>query len=227
MSKRDFAVVGLGRFGSSICRTLRGLGYDVLGIDSDMARVQAMRPLVTDAVQLDATDPEALRSVNIISYEAVVVAIGVDLESSILATLVLKELGVRRVLAKAGNAAQQRVLSKVGADIVMFPEEDAGYRLAHSLVYPAINDFIDLGEDYLLLDVSVKPEWVGKMLGELGMSAAVSRINKGGEYVGLQVQLLRRGKRLITLPEPSVRLEEGDVLALVGTHEDLEGLIRK
>jgi len=130
------------------------------------------------------------------------------------------------VLAKAGNTTQQRVLQKVGADVVVFPEEEGGYRLAHSLVYPAINDFIDLGEDYLILDVSVKPEWVGRMIGELGMSAAVSRINKGGEYVGLQVQLLRRGKRLINLPEPDVRLEEGDVLALVGTHEDLGVLIR-
>jgi trk system potassium uptake protein TrkA len=227
MSSRDFAVIGLGRFGASISQTLRALGYDVLGIDRDMARVQAMRSLVTDAVQLDSTDADALRTVNITAYDAVVVAIGVDLESSILTTLVLKELGVKRVLAKAGNTTQQRVLQKVGADVVVFPEEDGGYRLAHSLVYPAINDFIDLGEDYLILDVSVKPEWVGRMIGELGMSAAVSRLNKGAEYVGLQVQLLRRGKRLINLPEPDVRLEAGDVLALVGTHEDLGVLLKK
>ena len=226
MAKRDFAVIGLGRFGASICQTLQALGYDVLGIDRDMALVQQMRPLVTDAVQLDATDQEALRSVNIGAYDAVVVAIGGDLESSILATLVLKELGVKRVLAKAGNAMQQRVLAKVGADLVMFPEEDAGYRLAHSLVYPTINDFIDLGEDYLILEGSVRPEWVGHTLGEIGMGADYSRIEEGGEYKGLQVHLLRRGKRLINLPGPDTRLEEGDVLALVGTHQDLKVLIR-
>jgi trk system potassium uptake protein TrkA len=151
--------------------------------------------------------------------------LGADLESSILATLVLKELGVKRVLAKAGNTLQQRVLTKVGADLVMFPEEDAGYRLAHSLVYPAINDFIDLGEDYLILEGNVRPEWVGRTLGEIGMGVAYSRIGEG-EYQGLQVQLLRRGKRLISLPGPDVRLEAGDVLALVGTHQDLEVLVR-
>src|SRR5215203_528011 len=104
MPSKDFAVIGLGRFGTSICQTLRALGHDVLGIDSDMAVVQAMRPFVTDAVQLDATDPEALRKIDVASYNAVVVAIGVDLESSIMATLVLKDLGVKRVLAKAINA---------------------------------------------------------------------------------------------------------------------------
>jgi trk system potassium uptake protein len=223
---RDFAVIGLGRFGSSICRTLRALGYDVLGIDRDMSAVQALRPVVTDAVQLDSTDVEALRSINIVGYSAVVVAIGVDLESSILTTLALKELGVKRLLAKAGTATQQRVLQRVGADMVILPEEDAGYRLAHTLVYPAINDFIDLGEDYLILDVNVRDEWIGRTLADLGMGANYSRIGGGGEYEGLQVQLLRRGKSLISLPGPDVRLQAGDVLAVVGTHDDLGALIR-
>src|SRR5687767_8412895 len=130
MAGRDFVVIGLGRFGSSICRTLRALGHDVLGIDEDMARVRELRPFVTDAV---------------------VVAIGANQESSILVTLVLKELGVRRVVAKANTSLQQRVLAKVGADLVVFPEADAGYHVAHSLIYPAISDFIELGEDYLIL----------------------------------------------------------------------------
>jgi trk system potassium uptake protein len=225
MSK-DFAVIGLGRFGSSICRTLRALGYDVLGIDREMSSVQALRPILTDAVQLDSTDVEALRSINIVGYSAVVVAIGVDLESSILTTLALKELGVKRLLAKAGTETQQRVLQRVGADMVILPEEDAGYRLAHTLVYPAINDFIDLGEDYLILDVNVRDEWVGRTLADLGIGAHYSRIGGGGEYEGLQVQLLRRGKSLISLPGPDVRLQAGDVLALVGTHDDLGALLR-
>src|SRR5688500_17171674 len=224
MPTHDFAVVGLGRFGTSICRTLRALGHEVLAIDSNKEKVQQMRPVATDAVQLDASDPEALRAINITEYGAVVVAIGVDLESSILVTMVLKELGVTRVLAKAGNEMQRRVLSKVGADVVVFPEEDGGYRLAHSLVYPVINDFIDLGEDYLILDVSVKPEWTGHTLEELRLVTLSSRIGIGSEYAGLQVQLVRRGRRLINMPGHEFRVEEGDVLAVVGTHRDLGAL---
>ena len=226
MAKGDFAVIGLGRFGSAICRTLRALGHDVLGIDTDMELVQHMRPVVTDAVQADATDMDALRGLDVASYDAVVVAIGTDFESAILATMALKELGVARVLAKAGTAVEQQVLSRVGADLVVFPEDDAGYRVAHNLVYPNINDFLDLGEDYLILEVSVKPEWVGRTPADLGMPTGSSRVGPGGEYSGLQIQLLRRGKRLISLPDPEMPFEHGDVLALVGTHRDLVGLLR-
>src|SRR5688500_18759152 len=110
----DFAVIGLGRFGTSICGTLRALGHNVLAIERDKDRVQRMRPVATDAVQLNATDPDALKAINIPGYNAVVVAIGVDVESSILVTMLLKEMGVKRVFAKAVNTMQQRVLSKVG-----------------------------------------------------------------------------------------------------------------
>jgi len=220
---KDFAVIGLGRFGSSICRTLRELGHDVLGIDSNMEEVREMRPFVTDAVQLDATDEEALRGIGITDYTAVVVAIGVHLENSILVTLLLKEMGVRRVLAKASTALQHRVLSKVGADMVIFPEDDAGYRLAHTLIYPAISDFIDLGEDFLILEVETRPEWAGRTLTELSMAGNAAR-GDSGDYQGLQVQIIRRGKQLICTPGPDERLKSGDVLAVVGTHKDLEKL---
>jgi trk system potassium uptake protein TrkA len=226
MAKGDFAVIGLGRFGSAISRTLRALGHDVLGIDTDMELVQHMRPFLTDAVQADATDVEALRGLDIASYDAVVVAIGTDFESAILATMGLKELGVARVLAKAGTAIEQKVLSKLGADLVVFPEDDAGYRVAHSMVYPNMNDFVDLGEDYLVLEVSVKPEWVGRSPADLGIPASSSRVGPNAEYAGLQIQLLRRGKRLIVLPDPGLPLEAGDVMALVGTHRDLARLLR-
>jgi trk system potassium uptake protein TrkA len=226
MARGDFAVIGLGRFGSSISRTLRALGHDVLGIDMDMDLVQRMRPMLTDAVQADATDLDALRGLDIASYDAVVVAIGTDFESQILATMALKELGVARVLAKAGTAIEQRVLERIGADLVVFPEDDAGYRVAHNMVYPNINDFVDLGEDFLILEVSVKPEWVGRTPSDLGFPSSSSRVGPGAEYAGLQIQLLRRGKRLIVLPDPELPLEAGDVLALVGTHRDLAGLVR-
>jgi trk system potassium uptake protein TrkA len=191
-----------------------------------MDLVQRMRPVVTDAVQADATDIEALRGLDVASYDAVVVAIGTDFQSAILATMALKELGVGRVMAKAGTATEQQVLSKIGADPVVFPEDDAGYRVAHNLVYPNINDFLDLGEDYLILEVSVKPEWVGRTPAELGMPTGTSRVGQGGSSSTLQIQLLRRGKRLISLPDPEMPLEQGDVLALVGTHRDLVGLLR-
>jgi trk system potassium uptake protein TrkA len=185
--------------------------------------VREIRPFVTDAVQLDATDEEALRGIGITDYNAVVVAIGVHLENSILVTLLLKELGVKRVLAKASTALQHRVLSKVGADMVIFPEDDAGYRLAHTLIYPAISDFIDLGEDFLILEVETRPEWTGKTLTELGMAGNIKR-GEQGDYQGLQVQIIRRGKQLICTPRPDERLQAGDVLAVVGKHKDLERL---
>ena len=226
MAKGDYAVIGLGRFGTAISRTLRALGHDVLGIDMDMDLVQRMRPLLTDAVQADATDVDALRGLDIASYDAVVVAIGTDFDNAILATMALKELGVARVLAKAGTAVEQKVLSRVGADIVVFPEDDAGYRVAHNMVYPNINDFVDLGEDFLILEVSVKQEWVGRTPADLGFPSSSSRVGPGAELAGLQIQLLRRGKRLIVLPDPELPFEAGDVLALVGTHRDLVGLLR-
>ena len=120
MPGKDFAVIGLGRFGSSICRTLRELGHDVLGIDESLARVQEMRAYVTDAVQVDATDPEVLRGIGITEYNAVVVAIGADLESSILVTVVLKELGVRRVVYVACDPGS---LARDAAGLV-----EAGYK---------------------------------------------------------------------------------------------------
>ena len=222
---KDFAVIGLGRFGSSICRTLHDLGHDVLGIDEDAARVQEMRPYLTDAVQLDATNEDALRSIGITGYTAVVVAIGVDLENSILVTLLLKELGVKRVVAKAINSLQQRVLRRMGADLVVFPEEDAGYQVAHSLVYPAIDAFIDLGEDFLILQMTTRPDWVGKSLADLNLAGQASADPRPG-YSGLQVQVLRRAHRLVCQPGPGERLQSGDVLAVLGTHRDLERLLR-
>ncbi len=140
MSVREFAVIGLGRFGSSVARTLASLGHSVLGVDRDAGRVQALAGELTHVVEADAASEEVLRALGLRNMDTVVVAISSDIESSILITLMLKELGVPRVVAKAATELHGKVLARVGADRVIFPERDMGVRVAHSLVTERVLD---------------------------------------------------------------------------------------
>jgi voltage-gated potassium channel Kch len=145
---KQVAVIGLGRFGSSVARTLAESGCEVLAVDVDEARVKAIADYVTDAVRANALDEEALRSLGLRNFEVVVVAIGHEVEASILTTVLLKEMGVPKIVAKAQDDLHGRVLQKVGADIVVFPERDMGVRLAHTLISRNVIDEIQLSTDY-------------------------------------------------------------------------------
>lgn len=155
MKTQQFAVIGLGRFGSSLAQELMELGYEVLGIDKNEEVVEDISELVTHAVVADATDEEVLRSLGIRNFDCCIVAIGDDIQTSILTAILLKELGVKTVVAKAISVLHGRALDKLGIDRVVYPERDMGIRVAHQLVTPNLLDYIELSNDYSIVEMKV------------------------------------------------------------------------
>ena len=166
---RQFAVIGLGRFGTSVARTLFHLGQEVLAIDVDQERLRYVSEEVTSTAIANSTDANALKNLGIRNFDVVVVAIGEDVQAGIMTTLLLKEQGVPFVVAKALNKMQGRVLEKVGADRVVYPERDMGKRVAHNLVCNNLIDYIDIAAGYRLEEVGA-PKWMfGKTLGQMDL----------------------------------------------------------
>lgn len=206
-------MIGLGRFGASVAATLYKHGQEVLAVDSSEERVQEMAHQVTHAVQADATDEQAMRAVGIRNVDVVVVAIG-ETEASILATSVVKSLGVPLVVAKALSDLHGRVLERVGADRVVYPERDMGVRVAHNLVSGNLIDYIELAPGYSIVEVAAKEPFVGRSLRELDFRA---------KY-GITILAIRRGDRVLVSPSPDSGIEPGDVLVAMGEDERLEEL---
>lgn len=213
---RQFAVIGLGRFGQSVAITLARMGYEVLAIDTDEERVKEVMEHVTHAVQIDALDENALKSLGIRNFDVVIVAIGQDMQASILVTVMLKEMGVREVIAKARTELHGRVLAKVGADKVVFPERDMGIRVARALVTKNILDQIELSPDYSILELVAPEEFVGKTLEESAI-----RVKHG-----VTVLAIRRGSDVIISPGAKQVIEPGDILVTVGRNDRLKRLER-
>ena len=211
---KQVAVIGLGRFGSSVARTLASSGCEVLAVDVDEARVKAIADEVTDAVRADALDEEALRGLGLRNFEVVVVAIGHEVEASILTTVLLKEMGVLKIVAKAQDDLHGRVLQRVGADIVVFPERDMGVRLAHTLISRNVIDEIQLSTDYSILEMEAPPRFFDRNLKDLELR----------QRFGLTVLAIRRADRIIVSPDATQVVEEGDILVTLGQPEKLESL---
>ncbi|MFO7173287.1 MAG: TrkA family potassium uptake protein [Bacillota bacterium] len=209
-----FAVIGLGRFGSSVARTLESLGHQVLGIDRDPARVARMRHELTDVRQMDATDEEHLRELGVANFDAVVVAIGHDLAASVLCTLLLKELGAGWVVAKASSPVHAKLLAKVGADKVIQPEWEMGCRVAQHLLSGAALDSLELGPDYRVLEVAAAPVMFGRSLRDLNLRARL----------GLNVMAIKRGEDVIVNPGPDDVIQAGDFLVVMGDAGSLRRL---
>ncbi|HAE91450.1 MAG TPA: potassium transporter Trk, partial [Tissierella sp.] len=161
---KSFVVIGCGRFGSSIARTLYSLGNEVLAIDSSEEIIKEISEEVTHAVQADVMDETVLMDLGLRNFDVAVVAIGSDIEASIMATLVVKDLGIDKVIAKAQSELHGKVLSKIGADKIIFPERDMGVRVAHNLASTNILDFIELSPDYSILEIAALKEWEEKSL---------------------------------------------------------------
>jgi len=210
--EKQFAVIGMGRFGSSVAKTLYNMGFDVLAIDMDEHRIQEVTSMVTHAVIADCTDEETLRALGIRNFDVVVVAIGADIQASILTTLILKEMGIPMLVVKAQNELHGKVLEKIGADKVIFPERDMGRRVAHHLISPNIVDYIELSDDYSILEIQVKPQHIGKSLRELDIRA---------KY-GCNVMAIKHDDKMNISPRADDLLEDGDVLVVVGSNEDLK-----
>ncbi len=210
--RRDFAVIGLGRFGAALALALEEHGHHVLGIDENEDTVQRYADYLTQAVKLDATDEEALRTVDIAAFETVVVAIGTDFESNLLATVALKNLGVRKVICKTITQRQQDILRKVGADRVILPEFEAGCRLADELMNPGLLERFHLGPGYSIAEVVTPRSLANQSLNQLDLR----------KRFGVNVLLVKRGEDITTSPRAEFILLTGDVMVILGRDEKLE-----
>ncbi len=213
MSKQ-YAVIGLGRFGMSVGVNLAAQGHEVLGIDSNEALVHDASSVLTHVIQADATDEEALKAMGLRNFDGVIVAIGSDLEASILVTLLLKEMGAPLVIAKASTELQGRVLQKIGADRVVYPERDMGARVAHSLVASNILDSIELSPKYSILEVEAPPQLCGKTLKELNLRNRYS----------VTVLAIKRDNSIMASPKAEDLIMSGDILVVIGPHDGFRNL---
>lgn len=214
---KQFAVIGLGRFGTSVAKTLTMMGHEVLAIDESQEKIQEIVNEVTHAIQADAKDENALKAIGIRNFDVVIVAIGKDIESNILVTVLLKELGVRYVVAKARTALQGKVLSKVGADKVVYPERDMGVRVAHSLVSSNVLDHIELSDEHSILEVVAPEVLVGKTLRESALRAKFD----------VTVMAIKRGNDILVNPSPDEPIKDGDILVAVGRNDKLRSIERE
>jgi trk system potassium uptake protein TrkA len=214
VARQQVLVIGLGRFGTAVARELERLGHEVLAIDANEQAVNEVARDVTHAVQADASDEEALRSVGADQFQTAIVAISSKAEPSIFATMVLKRLGVRTVIAKAGDRLHGEILTRVGADRVIQPEQETGTRLAHSFNVPNVIDYLDVGPSFGIEKVRPPKAFVGKTLGELELK----------NRMGVTPIALRRGKDVIINPAREEKVAEGDELILIGRDDHLEDL---
>ena len=209
---KQFAVIGCGRFGLNIAKTLYNLGHEVLAIDADEETVQDISEEVTYAVQADVTDENVLKELGIRNFDVVIVSIGSNYRASIMATLIAKELGVKKVIAKAHDTLHGEVLYKIGADKVIYPERDMGVRLAHNLVSSNIIDFIELSSDYSILEIAALDQWSDKTLKELSLPT----------NYGINVMAIKRNEDINLSPYANDVILKGDILVVVGSAEDIK-----
>ena len=214
MAKEQVMVIGLGRFGSAVARELERLGHQVLAIDRSEQQVNDIASEVTHALQLDAADEDALRSAGAGDFQTAIVAISTDAEPSIFATMVLKRLGVRTVIAKAGSQLHGEILSRVGADRVVLPERETGLRLAHSFNVPNVIDYLDVAPNFGIEKIRPPASFIGKSLGDLDLKTRL----------GLTPIALRRGQQVFVNPARDERVAEGDELILIGRDDKLDQL---
>jgi len=211
-ANESFAVIGLGRFGSSVARVLFNMGYEVLVMDENPEKVQQLNHLSTHAVQADSTDERALKELGIRNFDVVVVAIGNDIQASILTTLILKELGVKKIVAKAQNERHGKVLYKIGADKVVYPEYDMGLRVAHNLISPNVLDFVELSKEFSAAELTVSSDMVGKTLAQLNVRARF----------GVNVIAIKNNGTFNISPSAKDVLQKDDVLIVLGHNDDLK-----
>lgn len=214
MKAKQYLVLGLGRFGTSIAKTLCELGQEVLAVDSDAELVNDIAPYVTQAMQLDATDEDVLATLGVSNFDAAIVSIGQNTRDSILVCVILKELGVPYLIAKANDDLHAKVLRKIGADRVVFPERDMGARVARSILTPNVLDLMNLSDDYQIIEIRVPSKWVGNSI--IGLNVR--------RHYGLNILAIHRQERFLVSPAPDMLFASGDTLLVMGKKEDVERL---
>lgn len=209
--KREFAVIGLGRFGGSICKELSSEGMQVLAIDNDPQKVNEFKNIASHAVIADSTDEAALKELGIKNLDHVIIAIGDNIQASILTTVILTDLGIKKITVKAQNDYHEKILNKIGADFVVHPERDMGKRIAHSLISSNILDYLELSDDHSIVEVKAGNKMIGKTLIDLDIRA----------NFGCNVVAIKRNKDINVSPSADYALQEDDILIVIGADRDI------
>lgn len=211
MAIQQYAVIGLGRFGTSVARRLHEAGKEVLGIDMDEAKVEDAEFFITHGIVADTTEEKALKSIGIGNFDCVIVAIGNDMQSSILTVSLLKELGIKKVIAKALGKRHGQVLEKVGADWIIYPERDMGERVANQLLSPNMLNYIELSKEFSIEEIMIPSRMAGKNLRDLDLRA---------KY-GVSVIAIVRNSEIIFSPPSEQIIEKEDILVVIGNRKKL------
>ena len=209
--KKEIAVIGLGRFGGSIVMELSEMNVDVLVIDTDEARVNEYQDYYSEGIIGDSTDEAMLKSIGIDNYDNVIVAIGDNIQASILSTLILKDLGVKKVTTKAQNSYHGRVLEKIGADIVVHPERDMGRRIAHRLVSSSVVEYLEVSTNHSIIEYSADSKLENKRISDLNIR----------EKFGISIIAINRDNDIIVSPDSQISILGGDILILIGSDQQL------
>ncbi len=223
MSK-SFVVIGLGRFGSNIARALAEKGFEVIVIDTDETEIQEFSEVVSHSFVLDATDEKALKDTGIADVDVAIVSLGQNIDTSILVTLVLKEIGVKEVIVKAVNERHGKILQRIGADKVIYPEREVATRLAESFVSPKIFDYIELSPSHSIIEIATPRQFFGKTIKGIGL-----RQKFGVTLIAIKRKIpviTEKGtpdfkEDIIIAPGIDEELTEGDIITLLGRYEDL------
>jgi len=222
---KQFVVIGLGRFGSSIAQALSEKKFEVLAVDIDEDRVKEMEGIVSQAIVMDATDEKALRELGIADFDTAIVSMGETVEDSIMITLALKELGLKHVIVKTKSEIHSKILKKVGADRIVFPEREMAEKLAESLASPKIFDFIELSKTYGIMEMVVPKKIVNKTLGELQLrdkyKVSVIAIRRKVPYSKTDGTTDFKDE-IIVGPGGTDELISGDVIIMLGKNENIE-----
>ena len=211
---KSYVVVGLGRFGSEVARQLHTLGCEVLAMDVSAELVQEISSQVTHAVVADGRDKSVLKALGVRELDCAVIAIGDDLAASVLSTMNMKELGVSHIVCKARDETHRRVLEKLGADRVVIPEQENAARLARSLSSPNVLDYIELSDDYGIVEVPAPAAWQDKSLKELNIRAKV----------GVNILAIRREGKMNVSPNADFTFRSGDIVVVLGDSAALEAV---
>jgi trk system potassium uptake protein len=211
--KKQIIVVGLGRFGVSLAANMSLMGHEVLALDTDEQKVQNASGKATHTVQADATDEAVLKELGAGDFDIAVIAIGTSVQNSVLATILLKKLGIPYVIARASSALHGEILNRIGADRVVYPERQMGEKVAHEATLGAVTDYMKVVTGYGIIRVEAKPDFVGQTLSELGIGP------KG--KLGIATLLIQRGKDVIISPDIRETVKKDDILIVSGNDEKL------
>lgn len=217
MKKKQIVVVGLGRFGSSVCKELYKLGHEVMGLDMDPDKVENIAEFASQASVADATDKSQLKALGVRNFDQAIVAIGDDLQASVLCTLMLKEIGLEKIWVKARDQQHKKILEKVGADRVIQPEYEMGIRTAHHVDSEKIVDYIDLSKDYSIVEMVATKKVADKTLFQLGIRVKFNCITLA----------IKKGEDVNIAPHPDDVIGLGDILVVMGHRNDLKKLEEK